>query len=59
MEKKVKERSIPVRESQAQPQMEQTTAPARMPWVSPEVLELQEKARRYQRRYPSGGYQGL
>ncbi|RYZ21595.1 MAG: hypothetical protein EOO16_12395 [Chitinophagaceae bacterium] len=59
MEKLVKERSMPARESQAQPKIEQTATTTRMPWIAPEVLALQEKARRYQRRYPAGGYQGL
>ncbi|RYY89787.1 MAG: hypothetical protein EOO15_05160 [Chitinophagaceae bacterium] len=32
---------------------------AGMHWGEQEILALQEKARRFQRKYPAGGYQGL
>jgi hypothetical protein len=59
MEKQVKERRTPVNESTQQPQAEQKTEQARLQWEEQEILELQEKARHFQRHYPAGGYQGL
>lgn len=32
---------------------------AAVQWGEKEILALQEKARRHQRQYPAGGYQGL
>jgi hypothetical protein len=59
MEKQVKERSTPTTTSAPQLKAEQKVVAVRVTWEEQEILALQEKARQHQRRYPSGGYQGL
>jgi hypothetical protein len=59
MEKQLKERSTLTTASAQQPKAEQKTVAVRVTWEEQEILALQEKARHHQRRYPTGGYQGL